>query len=103
MNVELWTIDRPLPYARNPRKNDGAVTKVKPSIREFGFKQPIVVDEDGVVVCGYTRLKAAIELNLQQVPVVIASDLTPAQVKAFRLTGNRVHDEASWDAALLPI
>jgi hypothetical protein len=104
MNVEMWPTNRPVPYARNPRNNEGkAVAKVKSSIQEFGFKQPIVVDRQGVVVVGHTRLKAAIELGMPTVPVVIATDLTSAQVKAYRLADNRVAEESSWAADLLTL
>ena len=99
MQIEHWPTNRPIPYARNPRKNDGAVTKVKASIQEFGFQQPIVVDKDGIIVAGHTRHKAAMELGLTEVPVVVASDLTPAQIKAYRIADNRVNEEASWAIA----
>lgn len=92
-----------IPYARNPRKNDDAVTGVAASIKEFGFKQPIVIDAEGVVVAGHTRLKAAQKLGLETVPCVVASDLTPAQVKAYRLLDNKVAEKADWDAELLKL
>lgn len=75
-----------IPYANNPRKNDKAVDAVAASIREFGFKIPIVVDSDGVIVAGHTRLKAAQKLGLESVPVIVADNLTEDQVKAFRLS-----------------
>lgn len=75
-----------IPYANNPRNNDKAVDAVAASIREFGFKIPIVVDSDGVIVAGHTRLKAAQKLGLESVPVIVADDLTEDQVKAFRLS-----------------
>jgi hypothetical protein len=104
MNIELWPINRPAPYARNPRNNDGkAVAKVKASLQEFGFKQPIVVDSDGVIIVGHTRHKAAYELGFKEVPVLIATDLTPAQVKAYRIADNRVHEEATWVDDLLTL
>ena len=103
LKVEYWPIDKPIPYARNPRKNDGAVAKVKASIKEFGWKQPIVVDGENVIVVGHTRLLAARELALAEVPVVVASDLTPAQCKAYRLADNRSNEEAEWDAPLLAL
>ena len=92
-----------LPYANNPRVNDGAVDAVAASIKEFGFKVPIVVDADGVIVTGHTRLKAAKKLGLKQVPVIVASDLSPEQVKAFRLADNRVAELAQWDIGKLNI
>ena len=91
------------PYANNPRVNDGAVDAVAASIKEFGFKVPIIVDADGVIVAGHTRLKAARKLGLNQVPVIVASDLSPEQVKAFRLADNRVAELAQWDIGKLNI
>lgn len=103
MQIEQWQTSRPVPYIRNPRKNDLAVAKVKASLKEFGFKQPIVVDQDGVIVVGHTRHKAAIELGLETVPVLVAADLTPAQIKAYRIADNRTNEEAEWDSDLLAI
>lgn len=85
------------PYENNPRNNDNAVSAVVASICEFGFKVPIVIDRDGVIVCGHTRYKAAQEIGLKTVPCVIADDLTPEQVKAFRLADNKVGELATWD------
>ena len=92
-----------LPYANNPRVNDGAVDAVAASISEFGFKVPIVIDSDGVIVTGHTRLKAALKLGLEKVPCIVASDLSPEQVKAFRLADNRVAELAEWDLGKLDI
>src|SRR5262245_34038946 len=104
MEVELWPIDRPIPYARNARKiPPAAVDKVAASIKEFGWRQPIVVDSDAVIIAGHTRLLAAQKLGLTQVPVHVATGLTPAQVKAYRLMDNRSHEEATWDMDLLPL
>lgn len=103
LSIEMWPIDRPIPYARNPRKNAGAVAKVAASIKEFGWKQPIVVDVEGVVIAGDTRLKAARTLGLVYVPVIVASDLSAEQVKAYRLADNRTGEEAEWDDALLAL
>lgn len=89
------------PYEKNPRLNDGAVEKVAESIRNFGFKQPIVVDADGVIIAGYTRYKAAQRLGMKTVPVLVASDLSPEKVKAYRLADNKVSDFAIWDNKLL--
>lgn len=86
-----------IPYANNPRHNDGAVDAVAASIKEFGFKVPIILDKDGVIVAGHTRLKAAQRLGLERVPCIIADDLTPEQVKAFRLADNKVGELAGWD------
>jgi DNA modification methylase len=91
------------PYARNPRKNDAAVAKVAASIKEFGWRQPIVVDSEGVVIAGHTRLLAAQRLGLADVPVHVATGLTPGQVKAYRLMDNRSGQEAEWDTVLLPL
>lgn len=94
-------IDRVVPYARNPRKNGAAVAKVAASIREFGFRQPIVTDESLTVIAGHTRLEAARSLGLAVVPVHVATGLTPAQTKAYRLADNRSAQEAEWDFDLL--
>jgi len=104
MEIETWPVDRPIRYARNARKLSArAVDTVAASLKEFGFRQPIVVDCDGVVVCGHTRLAAAKKLGLESVPVHVASNLSPAQVKAYRLMDNRSHEESSWDLDLLPL
>ena len=101
MKVELWEINKPIPYARNPRRNEEAAAKVASSIKEFGWRQPIVVDAKGVIIAGHTRLLAAQKLGLSQVPVHVATDLTPQQIKAYRLADNRVAEEAEWDMDLL--
>src|SRR5256885_13724851 len=102
LQVCWWPIDKPIPYARNSRKiPDRAIDKVAASIKEFGFRVPIVVDRDGVIICGHTRLLAAKKLDLKDVPVHVAENLTPAQVKAYRLMDNRSHEEAEWDLELL--
>jgi DNA modification methylase len=103
MQVTMWPIDRVIPYHRNPRVNDGAVDAVAASIREFGFRQPIVVDSDGVIVVGHTRWKAALKLGLTQVPVHVATDLTPEQIKAYRIADNKLNELAAWDETLLPL
>jgi ParB-like chromosome segregation protein Spo0J len=103
VQVELWAVEKVVPYARNPRKNGEAVAKVAASIKEFGFRQPIVVDAEGVVIVGHTRLEAARQLGIAQVPVHVATGLTPAQVKAYRIADNRTHEEAEWDKALLAL
>ncbi|MBX3316440.1 MAG: ParB N-terminal domain-containing protein [Phycisphaeraceae bacterium] len=102
MDVELKPIDSIKPYPNNPRVNDGAVEAVARSIREYGFRQPIVVDRDGVVIVGHTRLKAAKHLGLERVPVHVA-DLTPEQAKAYRLADNRTALIAEWSDDLLAI
>jgi len=103
MDVELWPIEDVTPYEGNPRQNEEAVGAVAASIREFGFRQPIVVDEGGVVICGHTRLAAAKELGLARVPVHVAEGLTPDQVKAYRLADNATRDRSEWDYDLLPL
>lgn len=85
------------PYANNPRLNDGAVDAVAASIKAFGFKVPIIIDKDGVIVAGHTRLKAAQKLGMKTVPCIVADDLTPEQIKAFRLADNKVGELADWD------
>jgi DNA modification methylase len=102
LKVCWWPIDRPIPYARNSRKiPERAIDKVAASIKEFGWRQAIVVDKDGVIICGHTRLLAAKKLGLTEVPVHVADNLTPAQVKAYRLMDNRSHEETDWDDELL--
>jgi len=103
VKIEQWDIDRIRPYEKNPRRNDKAVQAVAESIREFGFRQPIVVDGDGVIVVGHTRYKAAVKLGLKTVPVHVAADLTPQQARAYRLADNRTAENAEWDVDLLPI
>jgi len=102
MHIEAWPVDRPIPYARNARKiGDRAVDKVASSIKEFGFRQPVVVDVDGVVICGHARLHAAKKLGLAEIPVHVADGLTQSQVRAYRLMDNRSHEETDWDLELL--
>ena len=102
MKLDLWPIDRLIPYARNARKiPQAAVDKVAASIKEFGWRQPIVVDSDRVVVAGHVRLLAAQQLGEKKVPVHVATGLTPGQIQAFRLMDNRSHEETGWDLELL--
>ena len=98
---ENWPIERLVFYARNPRKNDHAVDKVAAAIREFGFRVPICAKSDGTIVDGHLRLKAAKKLGLAEVPVVLADDMTEAQIKAFRLSVNKMAELAEWDTELL--
>lgn len=88
-------------YENNPRNNEHAVEKVAASIRDFGFKVPVVIDTDNVIVCGHTRVKAAQWLGLEVVPCIVADDLTPEQIKAFRLADNKTGEFADWDFAKL--
>lgn len=97
MKIEEMRVTDLVPYENNPRKNDGAVDAVAASIREFGFKVPIIIDKDGVIVAGHTRLKAAEKLGMKTVPVIRADDLTDEQVKAFRLADNKTGEIAEWD------
>jgi hypothetical protein len=102
LKVCWWPIDKPIAYSRNSRRiPERAIGKVAASIKESGWRQAIVVDKDGVIVCGHTRLLAAKKLGFKQVPVHVADNLTPAQVKAYRLMDNRSHEETDWDLELL--
>lgn len=101
MKVEAKSIDEIKPYENNPRDNDDAVDAVANSIKEFGWQQPIVVDNEGVIIAGHTRYKAAKKLGLKHVPVVVADNLTPDQVKAYRLADNKTAELADWDMDLL--
>jgi ParB-like chromosome segregation protein Spo0J len=103
MIIEVWSLDRVKPYPNNPRVNDDAVDAVAASIREFGFRQPIVVDNDGVIICGHTRFKAAQKLGLNEAPVTVANDLSPEQIKAYRIADNKTAELADWNYDLLPI
>src|SRR5437016_9190659 len=95
--IEMWPIGRLIPYARNPRKNDAAVDRMAASIKEFGFKIPVLARSDGEIVDGHLRLKAAKELGIAEVPVILCDEWTPAQVKAFRLMVNLPVNWAEWD------
>jgi len=103
MKIELWTLSQIKPYPNNPRLNDDAVDAVAASLREFGFRQPIVVDTEGVIICGHTRWKAAQKLGLEKAPVHVAKDLSPEQIKAYRIADNQTASLAEWDYDLLPI
>ena len=102
-DVQLRGIDDIRPYERNPRINDQAVDAVARSLEEFGFRQPIVVDAEGVIVCGHTRWKAARKLGLAKVPVHVAEDLSPEQIRAYRIADNQTGTLAEWDFEILPI
>ena len=97
MEVTEMPVDSIRPYENNPRNNEPAVEKLANCIREFGWRQPIVVDADGVIVCGHTRYYAALKLGLATVPVHVAYDLTPEKVAAYRLADNKVAEIATWD------
>lgn len=101
MNIIEKSLSQIKPYEKNPRKNDEAVKYVAESIKEFGFKVPIVIDKKGVIICGHTRYKAAQTLGLKTVPCIVADDLTPKQIKAYRIADNKVSDYSIWDNKIL--
>jgi hypothetical protein len=103
MKIETALLNSIVPYARNPRRNAGAVATVKASLQEYGWQQPIVVDKDRVIIVGHTRYLAAMELGWTEAPVHIAAQLTPAQAKAYRLMDNKSHERAEWDTDLLAL
>jgi len=103
MKIELRPLSEIKPYPGNPRLNDDAVDAVAASIREFGFRQPIVVDADGVIICGHTRWKAAQKLGLEKVAVHVAKDLTQEQIRAYRIADNKTAELSDWNYDLLPI
>jgi DNA modification methylase len=97
MKIEYMKIDKIKPYKQNARFNHKAIDKVAESISQFGFKQPIVVDKDNVIICGHTRYKASKKLDLKEIPILRANDLTKEQVKAYRLADNKTADFSEWD------
>jgi len=97
MKIEDIRVDELKPYENNPRKNDKAVPKVMESIRKFGFKVPLVVDKDNVIVCGHTRYKASLKLKLETVPCIRADDLDEEQIRAFRIWDNKTAEYSEWD------
>lgn len=101
MQIRDIAISELKPYANNPRDNENAIDAVAASINEFGFKVPIVIDSDNVIIAGHTRLKAAQKLGFEKVPCIVAGDLTPEQVKAFRLADNKTAELAEWNIELL--
>ena len=101
VNIKMLKISDLKPYEKNPRKNDEAAKYVAESIKNFGFKVPIVIDKNNVIVAGHTRYKAAKKLKLKEVPCIVADDLTDKQVKAYRLADNRVAEMSEWDFDLL--
>jgi ParB-like chromosome segregation protein Spo0J len=103
LNVEQWPLERLIEYARNPRKNDHAVEKIAAAIHEFGFRVPILAKSDGLVIDGHLRLKAARKLGMETVPVLLADDMSDNQVRAFRLSVNKMADLAEWDDAMLSL
>src|SRR3954449_12529170 len=103
MKITQMPLSEIKPYPGNPRLNDNAVDAVAKSLREFGFRVPLVLDADLVIVCGHTRYKAAVKLGMPTVPVHIAKDLTPDQIRAYRIADNKTAEAAEWDNDLLPI
>ena len=103
MEIESIKIKDIKPYENNPRRNDGAVEAVKASIREFGFKVPLVIDKNNVIVCGHTRYSACKELKINEIPCIRADDLTDDQIKAFRIADNKVSELAEWDFERLQV
>ena len=101
--LESWPTDTLIEYARNPRKNDHAVDRVAAAIREFGFRVPILAKSDKTIVDGHLRLKAAKKLGLEEVPVLLCDDMTDIQVRAFRLSVNKVSEFADWDSEMLRV
>lgn len=101
MEIKMFNVNDLKPYENNPRFNDDAVEYVAKSIKEFGFKVPIVIDKDNVIVAGHTRYKASMELGLKQVPCIVADDLNEEQIKAFRLADNKVSEKSEWNYELL--
>lgn len=103
LNLIYKNVNDLIMYKNNPRKNKEAVPYVKESIINFGFKIPCVIDKGNVLICGHTRVMAAKELNIKEVPCIIADDLTEEQIKAFRLADNKVSEIATWDIDLLEL
>ena len=102
-NIVWIEIQKLVPYKNNPRKNDAAVEYVANSIKEFGFKVPVVIDKNGVIIAGHTRIKAAELLGIGTVPCIIANDLSEEQVKAFRLADNKTAEFSEWNFDLLDV
>lgn len=103
MQITYKKLEELRPYKNNPRKNDHAVDAVANSIKEFGFKVPLVIDKNGEIIAGHTRYKAAKKLKLKEIPCIIADDLTEEQIKAFRLADNKVGELAEWDLGMLDV
>lgn len=101
MNILTLKIGEVKPYEKNPRKNDKSVEKVAESIRQFGFKVPLVIDKDKIIVTGHTRYKAAKKLGIKEIPCIMADDLSDEQIKAYRLADNKVGEDSEWDTTLL--
>lgn len=103
MEIIIKKIGDIIPYENNPRKNDDAVEYVANSIKEFGFQNPVIIDKNNVIVAGHTRVKAAERLGIEEIPCIMADDLTDEQIKAFRLADNKVGEIAEWDFEMLDL
>lgn len=103
LKVEYISLSEITPYEKNPRKNEKAVKPLMESIKEFGFKNPIILDEQHVIICGHTRYKAAKRLKMKEVPCIVARDLPPEKVKALRLADNKISEIADWDVDILQL
>jgi site-specific DNA-methyltransferase (adenine-specific) len=103
MKIIYKSISELIPYINNPRRNDKAIDAVASSIKNFGFKNPIIIDSKNEIVAGHTRLRAAEKLGMNSLPCVVADDLTDSQIKAFRIADNRVSEASEWDNDLLRI
>ena len=103
LKIEYIDTEKLIPYINNPRINDEAVDVVAASIKEFGFKNPILIDKENVIIAGHTRLKAAKKLGMEEVPVIRVEDLTENQIKAFRIADNKTVEFAEWDMELLQL
>lgn len=101
LEIKNINLENLKPYENNPRKNDKAVKYVANSIKEFGFKVPIIIDKNNTIIAGHTRYKAAKELNMKCIPCIVTDDLTDEQVKAFRLADNKVGEKAEWNFDIL--
>lgn len=101
LKIVMKNVDDLVPYKKNPRINDNAVDYVANSIKEFGFKVPIIIDKNNVIVAGHTRLKASKKLGLKEVPCIVANDLTDKQIKALRIADNKTGEIATWDTDIL--
>jgi ParB/RepB/Spo0J family partition protein len=103
MNIIIKNIKNLIPYKNNPRKNDKAINEVAASIKNYGFKVPVIIDKQNVIVTGHTRVKAAERLGIEDIPCVIADDLSEEQIKAFRIADNKTHEFAEWDISKLAV
>ena len=101
LKIEYVDINSIKPYKKNPRKNEDAIPYVMESIKQFGFKNPVILDKDNVIVAGHTRIESAKRLGITEIPCIYANDLTDEQIKAFRLADNKVAEIAEWDIDLL--